>query len=131
MEEYVNENTIVKNEMYNAFKDSIICHICSRIMIEPVICLSCQDTFCKNCYKKNGSCQKCNNSNIQDVIDKNRHITKFKFKCIKKCGAEIPFDEINSHYNSGCEKKIKTLSPQEAANYRKEKKEDIPQLSSN
>ena len=29
-------------------------------------------------------------------------ISKFNFKCIKGCGAEIPFNDITSHYNSNC-----------------------------
>ena len=88
MEKYVNSNTIIKNEVYEAFKDSIICPFCSNLIIEPVICFSCQETFCKNCYKKNRSCpEKCKEPNIQDVIGKKNNITKFKFICIKGCGS--------------------------------------------
>ena len=60
MEQYANENTIIKNEMYDFFKDSITCQICLELMIEPVICLGCQNTFCKKCIenwkKKDGLC---------------------------------------------------------------------------
>ena len=66
MEKYINEETIVKNEIYECFKDSIICPICLEIMIEPVICLECQNSFCKKCKeylkKKGENCpNKCNN----------------------------------------------------------------------
>jgi hypothetical protein len=131
MEQYVNENTIVKNDVYDAFKDSIICPICSKIMIEPVICFNCQETFCKNCYRQNGNCpNKCENSNIQDVIGKKKYITKFKFTCIKGCGDEIAFDKINEHYKSNCIRKIKSITPQQAANYKKKSKKKIPHLTS-
>ena len=53
--------------------------------------------------KKNGSCpNKCENSIFKPVIEKNRVITKFKFKCIKGCGTEIPFNDIKNHYSSNC-----------------------------
>ena len=41
MEEYINEETIIKNEIYELFKDNIICPICKGLIIEPVICLNC------------------------------------------------------------------------------------------
>ena len=131
MEEYVNENTIIKNEIYDLFKDTIICPLCSHIMIEPVICLNCQNTFCKKCYEKNGSCSnKCNNSQVKDVIGKNKYITKFKFRCIKGCGEEIPFDNIKDHYSSNCKRKPRTLTPKEAAAYTQKTKKKLPHLAS-
>lgn len=138
MEEYVNEDTIIKNESYDLLKDNIICPICSRLMIEPVICLSCQNTYCKKCIQdwkeKGGNCpNKCENSIINNVIGKNNFITKFKFKCIKGCGAEILFDDIKEHYSSDClskKKKIKPITKEEAANYQIKENIKIPHLSS-
>ena len=108
MEEYVNEDTIVKDTQYENFKENIYCQICECLMIEPVMCFNCQNYFCKKCTedwksRNNNSCpNRCENSIMKDVIGKNRLISKFKFKCIKGCGAEIPFDDINNHYNSNC-----------------------------
>ena len=107
MEQYVNENTIIKNNTYELFQELIFCPICERLMIEPVICLGCQNNYCKNCIenwkKKDGSCpNKCKDPIFKDVIGRNRLISRFSFKCIKGCGAEIPFDDINTHYNSNC-----------------------------
>ena len=115
MEKYINEETIIKNEIYEGFKDNIICPICSCLMIEPVMCLTCQ------------------NSIIKDVIGKNNFITKFKFKCIRGCGAEIKFDDIKNHYSSDClsvKKKITPLSAKETAEYKKKTGNDVPHLSS-
>ena len=138
MEKYINKRTIVKNEIYEAFKDSIICPICKCIMIEPVICFVCQNTFCKKCKedlnKKGESCPKnCNNAEIRDVIKNKNLISKFKFKCIKGCREEILFDDIENHYSSDClskKKKIKAISSKEVANYRKKNDIEIGHLVS-
>ena len=107
MDKYVNEDTIVKNEIYEIFKDSITCPICEKLMIEQVVCLKCQNIYCKKCieqWKTKGGCcpNHCNNSVFNDVIERNNNITKFKFKCIKDCGEEIPFTDIKKHYSSNC-----------------------------
>ena len=111
MEEYINEDTIIKNETFNSFPELIICQICQCIMLEPVMCMNCQNYFCKNCIdgwkNKSGTCpNRCENPTYKSVIEKNRLITKMKFKCIKGCGAEILFDDIKNHYSSNCLEKI-------------------------
>ena len=139
MEKYINENTIVKNEIYESFKDSIICPICLCIIIEPVMCLECQNNFCKKCIedwkKKDESCpNKCSAPVFKDVIGKNNVITKCKFKCIKGCGEEIKFEDIKNHYNSDCLSKtrnIKVLNKEEVAKYKKKTGEEIARCSSN
>ena len=112
MEEYVNEYTVIKNAQYDAFKEYIYCQICECLMIEPVMCLNCQNKFCKKCTeewaKRNGKCPlNCENTSLRKVIEKENMISKIKFKCIKGCGTEIPFDEINKHYKSNCINKTK------------------------
>ena len=135
MEKYISEKNIVKNEVYELFKDNIICPVCNSLMIEPVICFSCQTTFCKNCSKNlkdNGdNCpNKCSVFNVNDVIGKNNLITKFKFKCINGCGEEI---DIKNHYNN-CNpnniKKIKVLSKKQTEEYIKNNNEEIDHLKS-
>ena len=117
MEKYINEKNIVKNEVYELFKDSIICPVCQCLMIEPLICLTCQTKFCKNCQKNlkklGRKCpNRCNKTSISKVNEKNNFISKFKFKCIKGCGEEIPYNEIKNHYKSKClSKKNKIKSP--------------------
>ena len=138
MEKYINEKTIIKNNIYDLFNESIKCQSCKCIMIEPVICLICQNTFCKKCeqkLKENGeNCPgKCNIPKITEVNPKNNLITKFKFKCIKGCGKEILFNEIKDHYNTNClikKIKIKTLTPQQAAEFKVKSGEEIPHITS-
>lgn len=137
MEKYVNEKTIVKDSIYDLFNETIKCHNCKCIMIDPVICLSCQNTFCKKCkekLKENGeNCPgKCNSPNIAEVKEKNNYISKFKFKCIKNCGAEIMFKDIKNHYSSDCLSKIpkaKALTSEEAEKYKIKKGKKIPKLT--
>ncbi len=139
MEKYANEKNIVKNEVYDLFKDTIICPVCSSLMIEPVICLNCQSTFCKKCSKelkdKGENCpKKCSIFNIKDVIGKNNFISKFKFKCINGCGEEILFENINNHYkncNPNNINKIKVLSKKQAEELRKKKDKEIGHLKCN
>ena len=58
--------------------------------------------------KKSNICpNRCENTIYKDEIEKNNLITKFKFKCINGCGAEIPFNDIKNHYNSNCLKNKK------------------------
>ena len=139
MEKYANEKNIVKNDIYELFKDNIYCQVCNSLMIDPVICLSCQSTFCKKCSKElkdtGENCpKKCSNFNIQDVIGKNNLISKFKFKCINGCGEEILYDNINNHYKN-CKpnkiKKIKVLSKEQAEEFQKKNNEGIGHLKCN
>ena len=129
MEEYMNNDTIIKNDVYKAFPEElIICQICRSLMIEPVMCLNCLNYYCKKCIdssqKKSGTCpNKCENPIFNNVIEKNRLITKLKFKCKKGCGAILSFDKIEKHYNSNClaqKPKIKILSEYQITEYKKQ-----------
>jgi hypothetical protein len=121
LDDYIKEENIVKNETYEALKDLIICPICECLMIEPMLCTKCQNTYCKKCIdswkKKGGSCPNRCNSEIQKVIQKKNLISKIKFKCIKGCGAEILFDDLEKHYSTNCILKKK--------NFKKIDKKDI------
>ena len=79
--------------------------------------------------KKGGGCpHQCINPEFKKVIEKKRMVTKLKFKCIKGCGAEIPYNEIENHYKTECFKKKKTmtlLSVDEVVKYRNKSKKDI------
>ena len=105
MEEYINEfiniKTIIKNEMYNAFKDLISCSICSNVLINPVMCMKCQTTFCKRCAddwsQKNEKCIKgCSEPNYEICKTKKDILSKLKFKC-QKCELEFQYDDAEEH----------------------------------
>ena len=102
MDEVINTNTIVEDEIYTTFKDSVICPICKSILVEPQLCLKCQSTFCKKCIdewsKNNEECpNKCSEPNYQNSVGRNEILSKLKFKC-KKCGDEYYYHEIQKHY---------------------------------
>ena len=114
MEEYLKKENIVKDEVYKALKDSVICPICEELMIIPMECSNCQNLYCEKCIEKwkkkgGGYPNKCTNSEFKKVIEKKRMISKIKFKCIKGCGAEVLFNDIKNHYDSQCFKKKKTM----------------------
>ena len=115
MDELINTNTIVEDEIYKLFKDSVICPICKSILINPVLCLKCQDSFCQKCiddFSENENKEKCPNKcsdpNYQKSIGKNDILSKLKFKC-KKCGGEYYYHEIKKH-NEICNSSINSLN---------------------
>ena len=139
MEEYVNEKTVIKDNTYNILKDSILCKSCGCIMIEPVMCFECQDNFCKKCvekWKNEKTCpKKCKNPTIKDVIQEKNKINRLKFKCVKGCGEEIPFDDLKAHYSSNClknkkKKKIRSLNKDEVGKYVKQNGAQIERITS-
>ena len=103
MEKFINEGTVVNNEIYQVFKDSVMCPICSNILIEPVICMKCQNSYCKRCSEdwtqKNDKCpNRCENPNYQKSLDKNNILSKLKFKC-ENCGEKIFYEKVQNHIN--------------------------------
>ena len=127
----MNEENKIKNEIYEIFKDSIYCPLCNLLMINFFQCSNCHYKFCKMCFefskKKNGNCPFCKEPIINEKIQRNSFITKMKFKCIKGCGTEILFNDIENHYNKDClSKRVKILTREEANLYKKETIRIIP-----
>ena len=125
MEKYINDRTIVKNDIFKSIKDEIICPKCKFIILEPYYCIDCENNFCKNCTdQKNGKCPMgCEGENLK--LKKKNPLVKLRFKCIKGCGAEIKYNDINNHYDSDClnnkQANIKFLSKNEMEKIKKEK----------
>ena len=101
MEKYINLETLVKNELSESLKDLVICPLCSNILIDPYLCIKCQNVYCKKCIddwlaKSNNCPNKCEDTNFQKSIDKYNILSKLKFKC-KKCENEFLYEEIIRH----------------------------------
>ena len=101
MENYINEDTIVKNEIYENFKDEIICSICSKIFIEPQMCMNCQNVYCRECIeewskRKNQCPNRCENPNYKRSLEKTKILSKLKFTC-QKCRSKFSYEEIKKH----------------------------------
>jgi hypothetical protein len=104
MEKLVNNNTIVKNDIYNLFKDDVTCFLCKSIYIDPIMCMNCQSVYCRKCIdqwsKENKCCPKnCDNAQYKDCLGKKDILAKLNFKC-EKCGNMIKYDEAKNHENS-------------------------------
>ena len=129
MEDFINEKTIVENTIYDAFQYDIFCPICSKILIEPKMCMKCQNVYCEQCIKewskRNNQCpNRCDNPNYRKSIERANILSKLKFKC-QKCGTQFSYDEMKKHANickqdknieennDNSKKKIKRLKKEE------------------
>ena len=106
MEKYINKDTIIENELYKLFEFSVTCPLCKNIYIKPMICMKCQNIFCKRCIdewsKNNEKCaNNCEFPQYINSIDKNEILSKLKFNCVG-CGKEIEYNEGENHHNSCC-----------------------------
>ena len=104
MEKYINDDTIIKNDLYLTFQESVVCPICSNILINPHMCMNCQNVYCKKCIddwsKKDNKCpNRCENPNYKKSLEKNNILSKLKFEC-KKCKKEILYDDMKKHVDS-------------------------------
>ena len=104
MEEYVNQNTLKKDEISKLFLPSIICLLCNDILIKPVMCMKCQKNYCKKCLdkwrEKNEKCPNgCDSPNYQNSLSKKDILSKLQFNCVK-CGQDILYDNAENHHDS-------------------------------
>ena len=109
MEEYVNLKTIVEDDVYELFKDLVICNICKNIFINPFMCVKCQGTYCKKCLDKwkeeNEKCpNNCETASYQECKLKNDILVKLKFICVG-CRKEIQYNEAQKHHETCCPNK--------------------------
>ena len=126
MEKYINDDTVVQDEIFKALKDSVICPICHCILINPMMCMGCQNVFCKKCAdewaEKEDRCPgRCKNQNYQKCIGKTDIIlSKLKFKC-SVCGEKVAYDNIKSHMEICDKDYMENLKKNEEKENEKEK----------
>ena len=138
MENYINKDTIILNEVYKIFEQSVICPLCQNIYIKPVICMKCQSVFCKRCIenwsKNDEKCpNKCEAPQYNDCLTKYDILSKLIFNCVG-CDKEIKYNDAEKHHNSCCpgktsadmnkkknqKEKMKKLSIEDIEKYKKE-----------
>ena len=141
MEKYINDDTIVHDAIFEAFKEEVKCPICQNILINPMMCMGCQNVFCKKCTdewaKKDDKCpSRCKNQNYQKSIEKKNILSKLKFKCFK-CEENVAYDNIRTHMETCDKDYIENIKKNEEKdkdnNIHKNKikpipKEDVPKL---
>ena len=115
IQDYINESNIIKDEIYNTFESLITCNICLDIIIEPTMCMNCQNVYCKKCIQKwskvNNNCpNRCQNPDYQKCLSIGELLSKLNFNC-KKCKNIINYNEMEKHHLSKCQlgKKLNNL----------------------
>ena len=104
IQDYINENNVIKDKIYKEFKFSISCPICLNILYEPMMCSNCQHAYCRSCISKwnkiKRNCpNRCKNPNYQFCIAKNELLSKLKFKC-NYCENIYDYKNMKNHYFS-------------------------------
>ena len=106
MHDFINENSLVKDEIYKNFESSITCLICLDIIIEPTMCIKCKNVYCRQCIKNwtkiNSKCpNRCENPEYQNCLDIGQLLSKLNFSC-KNCKNIINYNEMEKHCLSKC-----------------------------
>ena len=87
LQDFINEQTVLKDDVYNAIKDSLICPICKDLIITPMMCMNCQNTFCKKCIEewaiRDKKCpNRCHYPNYKKSLTISQLLSKMKIVCI-------------------------------------------------
>ena len=104
METYINNKTLIEDDINKILKSSATCQLCENILINPIMCMNCQKVYCKKCIdnpiNEDKKCS-CDNPKYQKAISKIEILSKFKFICVG-CGEGIPYDEAQKHHDFCC-----------------------------
>lgn len=106
---YLEKSDIINIEECKAIENCITCIICSGVVVDPIMCRSCENVFCRSCIeewkKKSNTCPyKCPDFSLKENKVFNSLIANLKFKCPRGCGQVIPYPDLIEHYKSKCEK---------------------------
>ena len=106
---YVDPDLVINKENFKLIELNVICSICNGIVVAPVQCIECENCFCKSCiesWKKKAGENSCP-FRCKSPIFKNSRLIKnilsnIKFKCQNGCNQEIPYLELENHYEENC-----------------------------
>ena len=108
---FLNPDLVINKEEFKVIKDQVICVICQGILISPIQCSICHNSFCSSCFQKWKEekgiiiCPfKCQNSSFKTNKILNDLLSKLIFKCEKGCNEKIPYLDLEKHYQSHCPK---------------------------
>ena len=107
LEDYLNYDTVVKDQFYESIKESLFCPICMDLMIKPVMCMNCTNNYCRRCIMrwskfKNICPNRCQNTEYKKCVFVENILIKLKFKC-KDCYSIISYDNMEKHVLSKCD----------------------------
>ena len=115
--QFLDSETIVNKSFFEGIKEMVICVICTGVIIDPMQCLTCENSFCKNCIgtwgKKSSCCPfKCANFVAKEGTRMIKNLLeKLLMKCPLKCNTEedMTYENMIKHLMN-CEK-IKLQCP--------------------
>lgn len=107
LEDYINEDNVEKDQLYESIKETIFCPICRNIMIKPVMCMNCQNNYCRSCIEqwsniKDYCPNKCKNADYKSSLIIGNILSKLNFKC-KDCLNVINYEKMEKHVLSKCD----------------------------
>ena len=106
---YIDPDLVINKEAFKAVESNVVCSICNGVIINPIQCLICENSFCENCIedwkKKQGgnSCPfRCPNPTFKNSRLIKNLLSSLIFKCENGCNTEIPYLNLEEHYNEKC-----------------------------
>ena len=108
---YIDPELVINKEHFKLIEYNVICSICSGVVVSPMQCLECENCFCESCigeWKRNkgqNSCPfRCKNPSFRNSRLIKSLLSNLKFKCKNGCNEEIPYLDLEVHYNEKCQK---------------------------
>ena len=108
---YIDPESVLNREAFMLIEQNVICPICSGILVSPIQCLNCENCFCELCLeewkkaKGDKNCPfRCANPTFKNSRLIKNILSNIKFKCKNGCKEEIPYLELENHYEDKCSK---------------------------
>lgn len=115
--QFLDSETITNKSFFEGIKEMVVCVICTGVIIDPMQCISCENSFCKHCIgiwgNKSSCCPfKCANFVTKDGTRMIKNLLeKLLMKCPYDCSKseDFSYENMIKHLNN-CEK-IKVNCP--------------------
>ena len=105
---FIDPGLLIKKDNFK-LEQNVVCPICNGILFTPVQCCKCENCFCQICLEnwKRGKGDNfcpfgCNNTSFKYAILIQNILSNLTFKCKNNCNEEIPYLELENHYNDKC-----------------------------
>ena len=103
------DEDIINVDDFKVIEQFAICSICQGVLVDPVQCQVCENSFCKSCMedwlKKAKVCPfHCPRLDMKESPLIKNMLSGLIIKCKNGCGFPIPYNELQEHYESKCSK---------------------------
>lgn len=104
---FLDPSLIVNQQLYGLISVVTKCIICEGILVNPMKCSNCDNTFCKNCIEtwqiQSKSCPfQCAIPEYTPSKYLQRILSKLTFFCEKECLEIIAYNDYEKHLNFSC-----------------------------